>query len=39
LQKRRVSDKVEEVDEPAFRIVACPSMQLGLHPQYPGFGL
>jgi hypothetical protein len=38
-QECRVSDKVEEVDEPAFRIVGCPLVQLGLHPQYPGFSL
>src|SRR5450756_651423 len=34
-QERRVSNEIEEVDEPTIRIVGCPPVQLGLHPQYP----
>ncbi len=34
-QERRVSNEVEEVGEPTRRIVDRPSVQLGLHPQYP----
>ena len=35
LQGRRVTDEVEEVGEPTLRVIGRPSVQLGLHPQYP----
>ena len=34
-QERRVAHEVEQIIEPASRIVGCPSVQLGLDPQYP----
>jgi hypothetical protein len=34
-QHRRVTDEVEQVSKPATGIVGCPSVQLGLDPQYP----
>src|SRR6266508_1151449 len=34
-QERRVTHEVEQIIEPTIRIVGCPSVQLGLDPQYP----
>ena len=33
--ERGISDEVEQIVEPAMRIIACPTVQLGLDLQYP----
>ena len=33
-QERRVADEVEQVTEPAIRVLDRPAVQLGLHPPY-----
>jgi hypothetical protein len=38
-QERRITDEVVEVAEPTCLLVGCPSVQLGLDPQYPRLGL
>jgi hypothetical protein len=38
-QERRVGDKVEQVAEPAMRIIYGPAVQLGLDLQYPALCL
>jgi hypothetical protein len=38
-QEGGVTDEVVEVIEPAIGVVGCPSVQLGLDPQYPRLGL
>ncbi len=34
-QERRVTDEVEQIIKPTIGVVVCPSVQLGLDPQYP----
>jgi len=38
LQEGGIGDEVEQITEPAMRIIAGPTVQLGLDLQYPALG-